>query len=376
MSHVAVPRAPPETNAPPTIMTTLPPSTQTELEAYAFRQLVAHLRNRPDVSNIDQMNLAGFCRNCLSKWFLKGAREMGLDMRYDTALETVYGEPYGEWKGKHQRKATAEQMRLFEANAHLHAEHPIVPMVVGDKTDADAHAPPPKTQSSEAVNLTPPGVLSDVCCTPETEIGLTGVGNAVVASGVTNSTAGLMTTGQPAIDLTGNSTIALDSSSTQIRLGVLTISDRAFNGVYPDTSGPTIVDAMHRVFEKNIFSTLCYVAPDDFGAISQKIKQLVNAGCNVVFTTGGTGIDRRDVTPEATRGVLHREIPGIAQFLLTKSLGKEINQPHACLSRAVAGVRDRCLIINLPGRPSACSQLVNEIAPILPHALAQIRKGD
>ena len=75
----------------PRAMTTV----QTEIEAYAFRQLVAHLRARTDVQNIDQMNLAGFCRNCLSKWYLRGARERGLAMSYDDALEVVYGEPYG-----------------------------------------------------------------------------------------------------------------------------------------------------------------------------------------------------------------------------------------------------------------------------------------
>ena len=71
-------------------------SLQTEIEAYAFRQLVAHLQSRTDVQNIDVMNLAGFCRNCLSKWYLKGARLNGLAIDYDDACEAVYGEPYGE----------------------------------------------------------------------------------------------------------------------------------------------------------------------------------------------------------------------------------------------------------------------------------------
>lgn len=71
-------------------------SLQTEIEAYAFRQLVQHLQQRPDVANIDLMNLSGFCRNCLSKWYLKGARENGLSIDYDDACEAVYGEPYGK----------------------------------------------------------------------------------------------------------------------------------------------------------------------------------------------------------------------------------------------------------------------------------------
>lgn len=76
--------------------------TQTELEAAAFRRLVAHLQERTDVQNIDLMNLAGFCRNCLSKWYLSAAESKGLDMDYDKAREIVYGMPYDEWKANYQ----------------------------------------------------------------------------------------------------------------------------------------------------------------------------------------------------------------------------------------------------------------------------------
>jgi hypothetical protein len=88
--------------------------TRIELEAAAFRTLVAHLRERTDVQNIDLMNLSGFCRNCLSKWYVAAAQERGLDLDYDKAREIVYGEPYGEWKAKHQREATAEQKAKFK----------------------------------------------------------------------------------------------------------------------------------------------------------------------------------------------------------------------------------------------------------------------
>ncbi|MGZ0188539.1 MAG: DUF1244 domain-containing protein, partial [Alphaproteobacteria bacterium] len=83
--------------------------TQTELEAAAFRTLVDHLRERTDVQNIDLMNLAGFCRNCLSKWYTAAAKEKGLDLEYEDARETVYGMPYSEWKAKHQAEATPKQ---------------------------------------------------------------------------------------------------------------------------------------------------------------------------------------------------------------------------------------------------------------------------
>ena len=88
--------------------------TRTELEAAAFRRLVAHLRERTDVQNIDLMNLAGFCRNCLSKWYAAAAEERGERIDYDAARETVYGMPYGEWKAKYQSEATAEQKAAFE----------------------------------------------------------------------------------------------------------------------------------------------------------------------------------------------------------------------------------------------------------------------
>ena len=89
--------------------------TRTELEAQAFRTLVDHLRGRTDVQNIDLMNLAGFCRNCLSKWYRAAADERGIEMTEPEAREIVYGMPFSEWKAKHQRDATPEQKAQFEA---------------------------------------------------------------------------------------------------------------------------------------------------------------------------------------------------------------------------------------------------------------------
>jgi len=86
-----------------------------ELEAAAFRTLVAHLREHPEVQNIDLMNLAGFCRNCLSKWYRAAAQERGLEMDYEQARELIYGMPYGEWKSRYQTEASPEQVRTFEA---------------------------------------------------------------------------------------------------------------------------------------------------------------------------------------------------------------------------------------------------------------------
>ncbi len=93
--------------------------TRTELEAAAFRHLVAHLQARTDVQNIDLMNLAGFCRNCLSKWYRAAATERGVEISDAAARERIYGMPYEEWKAKHQREASPEQKAAFQqANAH------------------------------------------------------------------------------------------------------------------------------------------------------------------------------------------------------------------------------------------------------------------
>ncbi len=93
--------------------------TRTELEAAVYRKLVAHLRARTDVQNIDLMNLAGFCRNCLSNWMKEAAEAKGLSMTKDESREIVYGEPYAQWQAKHQKEATPEQKKAFE-KAHRH----------------------------------------------------------------------------------------------------------------------------------------------------------------------------------------------------------------------------------------------------------------
>ena len=88
--------------------------TQTEIEAAVFRRLLEHLDSRKDAQNIDMMNLAGFCRNCLSKWYRAAAEERGVEMDYEAAREVIYGEPYSEWKTKYQKEATAEQLAKFD----------------------------------------------------------------------------------------------------------------------------------------------------------------------------------------------------------------------------------------------------------------------
>lgn len=97
-------------------MKTFDNQTTLELEAAAYRRLVAHLRERSDVQNIDMMNLAGFCRNCLSNWMAEAAKAKGIALSKDEAREIVYGEPYAQWQAKHQKETSAEKLAAFESN--------------------------------------------------------------------------------------------------------------------------------------------------------------------------------------------------------------------------------------------------------------------
>ncbi|MGD1934105.1 MAG: DUF1244 domain-containing protein [Candidatus Phaeomarinobacter sp.] len=98
----------------------MPEPSQTELEAAAFRRLVSHLQDRTDVQNIDLMNLAGFCRNCLSRWYGEEAAAKGVELSKDDAREIVYGMPYADWKAKYQTDATADQKAAFDAASKDH----------------------------------------------------------------------------------------------------------------------------------------------------------------------------------------------------------------------------------------------------------------
>lgn len=96
--------------------------TRTEIEAAAFRGLVKHLQQRTDVQNIDLMNLAGFCRNCLSKWLVSEARERGVELDYEDARERVYGMPYEQWKAQYQVESSEAQQAQFKASSERHAD--------------------------------------------------------------------------------------------------------------------------------------------------------------------------------------------------------------------------------------------------------------
>ena len=96
-------------------------NTKKELQSAAFERLINHLKERNDVQNIDLMNLSGFCRNCLSKWYLEAAKERDVDISYEEARTEIYGMTYAEWKEKYQRETTTEQLEKFKAESDIHA---------------------------------------------------------------------------------------------------------------------------------------------------------------------------------------------------------------------------------------------------------------
>ena len=148
--------------------------------------------------------------------------------------------------------------------------------------------------------------------------------------------------------------MSADTSTTQdaVKIGIVSISDRASTGVYEDKGLPALKDWLSRAL-KNPISFEARLIPDDQATISASLIELVDAGCSLVLTTGGTGPALRDVTPEATLAVAHKEMPGFGEQMRQISL---TFVPTAILSRQVAVVRGKSLIINLPGQPKAIAE--------------------
>lgn len=164
-------------------------------------------------------------------------------------------------------------------------------------------------------------------------------------------------------------TVARFRSKVQPRVGILTVSDRSIAGVYKDKSGPVIrqlvTERLTAVVEQ------IAVVPDEIEQIKETLLEWVDRhGLDLILTTGGTGFAPRDVTPEATRQVIQKEAPGLVYAMLRDSLAIT---PHAMLSRMVAGIRGRTLVVNLPGSPKAARENLETILPALPHALELLK---
>ena len=155
-----------------------------------------------------------------------------------------------------------------------------------------------------------------------------------------------------------------------MKAAILTMSDKGAEGLREDASGP----ALEKWLAGQGITTLQYgMIPDDAAIIAATLTEWSDSGrFDLILTTGGTGVSPRDVTPDATLQVLDRVIPGFGEVMRMKSLAKT---PHAMISRAVAGIRGRTLIINLPGSPKGAIENLEAVWPAIPHAVAKIQ-GD
>jgi molybdenum cofactor synthesis domain-containing protein len=265
------------------------------IKAKAFDTLVEWLKLRTDVQNIDLMNLAGFCRNCLSKWVCGGSHG---EVSLDQARNYVYGMHYEKWK---------ELYRKGEKQQH------------GPRIPDTAPVTPTPTHNPCASSLMP---------------------------------------------MKGN------PYSTRVVAYVLTVSDRAHAGVYPqDESGKTIEDMLNasgivsRIMAKRIVS-------DDGPLIQQSVKDWISQDTpSLIITTGGTGFTARDVTPESIMPLLSRMAHGLIHLLLSSFVAKD---PMFALSRPVIGMAGKTLIITLPGRPAAVKDGLTVLLPVIPKVLEDL----
>jgi molybdopterin adenylyltransferase len=157
-----------------------------------------------------------------------------------------------------------------------------------------------------------------------------------------------------------------------MKIGRITLSDRASAGVYEDLSGPEI----ERVVREGLDPDALFVVrllPDERPLIEAELRELCdNEGCDLVITTGGTGPTPRDVTPEATRAVIEKELPGFGETMRAVSFSKV---PTTILSRALAGIRGRSLILNLPGNPRAIAECLPPLGPAIRECVRHLREA-
>ncbi|MDH5301367.1 MAG: molybdopterin adenylyltransferase [Gammaproteobacteria bacterium] len=150
-----------------------------------------------------------------------------------------------------------------------------------------------------------------------------------------------------------------------LRIGIVTVSDRASRGEYDDRGGPAIAAWFERALSTP-WQGVSRLIADEQALIEQTLIELVDAGCQLIVTTGGTGPAARDVTPEATEAVCNKLMPGFGELMRAESL-KVV--PTAILSRQTAGIRGGSLIINLPGKPSAIADCLNAVFPAVPYCI-------
>jgi molybdopterin adenylyltransferase len=284
---------------------------------------------------------------------------------YEEAAQHVYGMNYGDWKKRHLKKATDEQLAAYQASVPMQAKHDKALLATrGEKPTSTVLT---KIAEDGAPETLPPstGLLSNVCCQDAEDIAQA----TVAAPMVVESKAGM----QKSRTLGAYQPPSLPTLSRAVRIAVLTISDRAYRKEYAtgDLSGPAVVAALQRVSQQLTVVDQAIV-PDEAMAIREKLGQWAsaNADTDIILTTGGTGMSPRDVTPEATRAVLDTECAGLMSFVANECSRL---QPLASLSRGTAGLIGPTLVANLPGNPRGIGEIMPILLPLLLHAWVDIQ---
>jgi molybdopterin adenylyltransferase len=282
-------------------------------------------------------------------------------MGYEEAAQHVYGTTVGEWKKRHQKKATSEQMEKYSASTSLHASHDKDLLALRADKPTQSLLAKAIQSSTTATETTSSGeskpLLSNVCCQDVEEIAPPAPPPA-----------------QPGLKTRMLAPFQAPPIPKQLKspttVAILTVSDRAFKNEYEtgDLSGPAVAKAIEQATKSLEISFS--IVPDETDAIQSKLKEWADQGIDLILTTGGTGMSPRDVTPEATRAVLDLECAGLMSFVTTECSNK---QPLASLSRGTAGIRGQTLIANLPGNPKGVGEVVPILLPLLLHAVLDLQ---
>lgn len=367
---------------------TIPATVRTILEADAFGSLLAHCSERSAaVSNMAVMAVGGFCRNCLAKWLVASAREIAKHpdhveaataarlhaLGYEEAAEFVYGEPIGTWKARYQTKATEEQLTAYTASKHLHAVHDAALLATTDRGTqaADGGAAPAVAAPRPPAVAAAPVPPSDVCCEDVDAVAAADSCRAPPSSAPAVPR-------PPSVAARPFVPPPPPPSPAPLRIGLLTVSDRAHAQQYAtgDLGGPAVAAAVQHYAPScpsDVGVIRRAVVPDEAADIATTLRAWSSTDCNLIFTTGGTGFAKRDVTPEATASVLELEWRHLLAWA-----GMGVKGDHMMLSRGVAGIAEggRCIVVNLPGRPEGAQEVARILLPVLLHAVTEIEGED
>jgi molybdopterin adenylyltransferase len=274
---------------------------------------------------------------------------------YDDAAQWVYGMEYEQWKQRHMKPTTAEQLQNFNDSRSIHAQH--------DTTLLQQRS---EWVPSDTVVPTVP-LSSNVCCVdvdPVATDSIVPAPDPPTLPPLSNTSAYYVPPAIPSLSLFRNEQFPVTA--------ILTVSDRAYAGVYPDEGGPAVATAIRSV--AGVPSDLDFVmvmVPDDAAAIQAKLQTLADQGVDLIWTTGGTGLAPRDVTPEATAEVVDYELSSLVAFCMTLCAER---YPHQTLSRGTAGIlNSQTVVCNLPGHPKSIAEMMPIVLPLILHVVADVQ---